>query len=113
MNEFKISLHDFRINTIIGVLPKEKTTPQEIIINLDLIYCKNPNILDYANIYNLIHNIFKENNFDYLEEALECIVDSIMQKYQNIWHLNLDIKKPLILPNCNVGVSKKVSRERE
>ena len=108
MNEFKISLRDFSIRAIIGVLEEERRNPQEIFINLNLIYEKTKNIIDYAEIYNLIKEIFEENNFFYLEDALEYLVDSITKKFANILYLNLSIAKPSILPNCEVSVEKEV-----
>ena len=108
MNEFKISLHDLSIKTIIGVLEEERISPQEIIINLNLIYKKTKNIIDYAEIYNLIKEIFEKNHFFYLEEAIEYVIDSIIKKFANISYLNLNIAKPSILPNCKVSVEKEV-----
>lgn len=110
-NIFKISLHDFKINTIIGILPKERENTQDIILNLDILYTKNE-ILDYSHIHGLIMDIFDKNHFFYLEDALCFVIDSIILHFKNIRNITLCIKKPDIFPNCMVSVSKEIDLQK-
>ncbi len=103
-NIFTISLHNFTIHTIIGVLPKEREIPQEIIINIDIHYIYNESILDYAEIYHFILHIFQQNHFLHIEDALNFIQDSLLETFHNITHISICIKKPHILKNCIVSV---------
>lgn len=102
-NIFKISFNDFKINTIIGILPDERKNAQNIILDLDIFYIKNE-ILDYAKIYNLINTIFSENKFLYLEDAISFIIEKLNSK--DIQKIDICITKPNILSNCIVSVSK-------
>lgn len=107
-NIFTISFNDFKISTIIGILPKEREQMQDIILDVDISYTNNE-ILDYTNLHNLIMDIFDKNHFLYLEDALCFVIDSIILHFDSIRHIYLSIKKPDIFPNCVVGVSKKIT----
>lgn len=107
--EFIISLNDFIIDTIIGINPQERVKSQKIILNLDIKYVKNDvYILDYGDVHKMILLIFRNNHFDYLEEALSFIIDSILNNFSNIKRIFIKIQKPNILPNCIAAVSKEV-----
>ncbi|WP_181646826.1 dihydroneopterin aldolase [Helicobacter sp. 16-1353] len=110
-NVFKISIHNFKINTIIGILPKERETAQDIILDLDILYIKKE-ILDYSHLYNLIIDIFNKNHFFYLEDALCFVIDSIILHFKNITYITLSIKKPHIFTDCIVSVSKELDLQK-
>lgn len=106
-NEFIISFDNFIIDTIIGILPNELINPQRIIVNISITYVsKDGSILDYSEIYNMILHIFNSNHFDYLENAILFIIDSIKNKFVHLNRIYINIKKPDILSKCMVSVSR-------
>lgn len=108
-SEFLLFLKDFKINAIIGILPKEKLQPQTILLNLELLY--KFNLIDYAILREDILEIFNNNNFGYLEEALVYLRDFIITKFSNIQMLNLEIKKLEIFPDCIPSIALKWERK--
>lgn len=108
-SDFLLSLRDFKIDAIIGVLPKEKVESQTILLNLEIVY--SGSLIDYAIIREDILEIFKNNNFAYLENALKALQDSILSKFSNIKALSLEIKKLKIFMDCTPSVAIKWERE--
>lgn len=108
-SDFLLALRDFKINSIIGILPKERVESQDILLNLELVYAGN--LIDYAIIRDDILEIFKNNNFLYLEDALINLRDSILSKFSNIKSLKLELRKPSIFIDCIPSVAMKWERE--
>lgn len=108
-SDFLLFLRDFKINTIIGILPEEKIQPQTILLNLEL--CYKENLVDYATLRENILEIFKNNNFGYLEEALVYLRDFIIMKFSNVQMLNLEISKLEIFPDCIPSIVLKWERK--
>ncbi|RDU62275.1 dihydroneopterin aldolase [Helicobacter sp. MIT 14-3879] len=104
---FCLSLSDFRINTIIGILPKERKESQDIILDLSIVYSVESKIIDYAILHSIILDIFKKNHFGYLEEALRCLLDSILEQFDNIKAISLCLKKPTIFDDCIPSITLK------
>jgi len=106
-HNFRIHIEELSFETIIGILPKERTSKQKVIIDLSCEYSygnsKN-NFIDYSNIVRDIKEIFNEKKFELLEEALIYIEDVLTKKYA-IQNLQLKITKPDILKNCKVSVA--------
>lgn len=109
-NIYKISIKDFKINTIIGILDFERENKQTIIIDIDVIY-KNINILDYSILHDLIIDIFNKNQFYYLEDAIKYTIDLIKLNFKHLIKIDMTIKKPNIFSDCIVSVNKIINLE--
>ena len=120
--KFGLALNDLRLQAIIGILPFERERAQEIAVDLDLSYeiAKNDldsleskcdsahdsreSIIDYAFLREMILDLFKKNNFLYLESALVAIQREILERFPQILELDLSIKKLAIFSDCTPKV---------
>lgn len=116
--KFGLALNDLRLKAIIGILPFERESAQEIAVDLDLSYeiAKNDldslkskcdsaqdlseSIIDYALLREMILDSFKQHKFLYLESALVAIQGAILEKFPQILELNLSVKKLAIFSDC-------------
>jgi len=103
----QIDIEELSFETIIGILPFERTNKQRIVVNISFKYfydsLKN-NYIDYSEVTTLIKDICEKEKFELIEEALLFIEKKIRELYA-IEELTLKISKPDILPDCKVGVS--------
>lgn len=116
---FEICLENLRIYAMVGILPKERTAPQEILLNLKASYeadstlHSNPqcveNLLDYATLRLIAIDIFKANHFFYLESALISLQKAVLSHFPQILSLEVSIKKLEIFSDCVPEVSLKWS----
>lgn len=117
--KFGVALNDLRLKVIIGILPFERESVQEIAVDLEAIYevdsvdchdstqgaeSSNGGIVDYALLREMILDLFKQHNFLYLESALVAIQGAILEKFPQILELNLSIKKLAIFSDCTPQV---------
>lgn len=114
--KFGVALNDLRLKAIIGILPFERESAQEIAVDLEAIYevdCHNSTqgaescngeIVDYAMLREIILDSFKQHNFLYLESALVAIQGAILEKFPQILELNLSVKKIAIFSDCTPQV---------
>ena len=101
----KVEISKLTFDTIIGILPEEKTTPQKVIIDLSFEYdFKNGKFIDYSKVATDVEKLMQKNKYVLIEEALLDIKKELKKSYK-IKKLKLSIKKPNILDNCIVGVS--------
>ena len=107
----KIEIRSLEIDAVIGILPKERHTPQKVIVDLEAEYrYKGGEYLDYAALTELIRQELIERKFGLLEEALLALKERIFEAYPLIESLELRLEKPEILKNCRVAVSERWSR---
>ncbi len=105
MRLFKIVIEDLRIETIIGMLQKERMTPQTVVVDCVIEYEREgTSYLDYAKVASLIERMLLGHEYLLLEEALEEIVAKISRDFRGIRSIRLRLSKPEILPNGTVGV---------
>ena len=109
-NIFKISLIDFKINTIIGILEFERKNKQDIVIDIEILY-RNIEILDYSVLHSMLRDIFNKNKFYYIEDALDFVLDSIKSNFKHLISIDISIKKLNIFDDCIASVSKKIILE--
>ena len=103
-----IHIESLQFDTIIGLLDFERTTPQRIIIEVELSYQYTPSsFINYADLSNLIEEHIKLKQYELLEEALLGLKTMIDRSYNSVETLKLKIIKPDILDNCSVGLSQK------
>lgn len=100
----KILVENLTFKCIIGLLKKERFTPQKIIINLILSVDEESMVINYAKIVNFLKKEYKKNQYFTLEESLSDICKKLKKKYSQITNIKIKIIKPEILKNCHVGV---------
>jgi len=100
-----IHIEDLRFKCIIGLLDFERTTEQEVIINLELAYNYTDEFINYAEVAISITTHLQEKKYELLEDALENSFNLLSQSFPLIQKLQIKITKPNILPNCRVSVS--------
>ena len=101
----KVFIENLRFTCIVGILDFERTTPQDVIINLELGYEYKTKFINYAEVAELIKFTMTEQKFELLEEALLYLFTLLKKHYKNISTLFIKITKPSILPDCLVSVS--------
>jgi len=101
----KIYIEDLKFQCIIGILDFERTTAQDVIVNLELEYIFDNSFLDYAKVVNFIKRSMINNKFLLIEDALNKLSRSLKKEFSTIDSLNLKITKPSILSDCKVSVS--------
>ncbi|MBL0686518.1 MAG: dihydroneopterin aldolase [Sulfurospirillum sp.] len=101
-----IFIENLTFHAIIGTLPKERITPQKIVVNLELDYeYKKPIFINYATLAQIIKNNIKINKYMLIEDALLSLHEEIKSKFIQITSMKLKISKPTILAQCDVSVS--------
>jgi len=101
-----IHIRELRFSTIIGLLAEERIQEQEVIVDAAIDYDYRPgNYLDYAQIVQTIKTHLRDKKYELLEEALLGLEQSLRHNYPMIGSLSLQITKPHILPDAQVGLS--------
>ena len=100
-----IHIEDLSFKCIIGLLDFERHNPQDVIINLELVYEYTDEFINYADVATLIETNLQEKKYELLETALSELFNLITQKFPLTKQLKIKISKPDILPNCRVSVS--------
>jgi len=100
-----IHVEDLRFQCIIGILDFERTTPQDVIVNLSIDYNNENGFINYADVVQTVKENMIKSKFLLIEDALDSINLNLSKKYSSIISLNLKITKPSILPDCSVSVS--------
>jgi dihydroneopterin aldolase len=108
-----IEIEDFYFNVIIGVLDKERITPQKVIIHFVGKYTYNGKYINYALVKEYIQNTLINEKFFVLEEALIYLLDNIKVNFKNFEYLYIQIKKPSIIENAVVCVADERSYFKE
>lgn len=99
-----VKIQNLTFNTIIGILPHERTQEQSVIVDCSFDYTyANGNFVDYSKVAQNIKELMKEKQFELLEDAVLYIKDYLKQRYK-IKKLKLRIAKPTILEDCIVSV---------
>ena len=102
---YKIMIEALEVEAIIGILPHERTQPQRILCECELLYRpRERRYLDYAAVAETIEETLQQHRFELLEEALEEIVAKIGRTYPDLESVRLKLTKPDILPHARVGV---------
>jgi dihydroneopterin aldolase len=100
-----IEISDLSFDTIIGILEHERSTPQRVIITCGIEYAYHTEFINYATVSETIKQLMIDKQFELIEEALEAIKRKLHAAYPAISTLYIKIKKPDILPDCEVSVS--------
>ncbi|MCF6339439.1 MAG: dihydroneopterin aldolase [Sulfurimonas sp.] len=100
-----IHIEDLKFQCIIGILDFERTTIQDIIINLQIDYNNENGFINYAEIVQIIKGMMIKNKFLLIEDAINSINLKLLKEFSSIKSINLKITKPSIIPDCKVSVS--------
>ena len=103
---FQVAIEKLTFETIIGILPFERETPQKVVVDISFEYEYNPNskeFIDYSKVSELVKNTMIEKKFELIEEAL-IFIESLLLKTYPMSNLKLKIAKPDILKDCIVSV---------
>ena len=101
-----IHVKNLTFDAIIGLLDFEREKPQQVIINLHILYdYANNKFIDYADIVFLIKENLKEKRYTLLENALLGLKEVLHTTYPQMKSLTIQIEKPDVLPECSVGLS--------
>jgi len=100
-----IHVENLKFQCIIGILDFERTSPQDVIINIHINYDYKKNFIDYAKVVLFIKELMIKNEFYLIEDALKEISLKLNKEFKTIKSIDLKITKPSILPDCMVSVS--------
>lgn len=101
-----IHIENLKFQTIIGILDYERTTPQEVLINLTITYTFQKDIfINYAEVSEIIEKTMQKEKFLLIEDALLFLSTQLKESFQAIEKLKLKISKPNIMHNSVVSVS--------
>lgn len=100
----KVLIEDLTLKCIIGLLKKERITPQKVIINATLHVEEEKMMVDYAKVVSFLKKEYKRKRYFTLEESLGDICKKLKAKYPHITQIKIKIIKPQILKKCGVGV---------
>lgn len=107
-----VQIESFAFDTIIGILDSERTTPQKVIVDIEIDYeYKNGEFVDYAKVCELIRNEIVGGKYGLIEDALEEILPKVLHFSHLISSVKMKITKPNILPDAVVSVQKRLIKE--
>jgi len=103
-----IHIRELSMDAIIGILEDERISPQRVVIDIDMEYAyKEGEFINYAIVAKSVEEMIVANQYLLLEEALLDIEKSLSMQYKKLLKkLYIEIKKPDILTNCVVSLSK-------
>ena len=100
-----IYVEDLKFQAVLGILDFERTSPQDIIVNLKIDYNYTDSFINYADISSFIKSRMIEEKFLLIEDALDSISKELQKEFHLINTIYLKITKPSILPDARVSVS--------
>ncbi len=102
-----IHIEELTFECIIGILDFERTTPQVVVIDVEIEYeYRDELFINYAEVIALLEKEMIQNRYELLETALNQLAQKLHLKYASIKNLNLKIAKPNIIKNAKVSLSK-------
>jgi 7,8-dihydroneopterin aldolase/epimerase/oxygenase len=102
----QIIIQDLTFETIVGILEKERHTPQRIVLHVKISYdYHDDNFVDYAKVSAFLESEMNQMGYFLLEDALIDLSQKLKVFYPQMSEIQLKIFKPDILPNAMVGVS--------
>lgn len=99
----KIFVENLTFKCIIGLLKKERKTPQKVILDMGLTIQKEKMAIDYAQVATFVEHSYKKSKYFTVEDSLVDICGKLKAKFPQIKQIKIKITKPKILKNCRVG----------
>jgi len=113
----KYTISDFSVKTIIGILPHEKTTEQEIVLNAEVWVRDSPVLVDsiaatydYRDVVEAIRCALREGPYGLQETLLERIARKILCN-ASVRALRLSSRKTAVLEGSR-GIGVEIFREQ-
>ena len=101
-----IHIDKLDIACIVGLLDFEREREQRVLLSLEIDYpYSTDHFLDYGKVVFMIEQNLKTEKYLLLEEALLGIKTVLFNAFPLIERLQIQIRKPDILPHCSVGLS--------
>ncbi len=105
----RIYIEDLTFDAVLGILPRERTTPQKVVVNVELDYeYKQDSFINYAILAHLIEDDIINSQYQLIEDALLSLHVEIKTRFTQTSSIKLKISKPTILAQCGVSVESKV-----
>jgi len=99
-----IFIKDLSFYAVLGILEEERKKPQKIIVNAKITYYyTSAYFINYTEVSKLIKSTIIKGKFELIEEALEKLLKKIQENFPKIDKIKLQISKPDILQDCEVG----------
>ena len=109
----RILIKELRFETIIGILDAERVTPQPVVLHVTIDYAyQTGSFIDYAEIATFLEQTMQRERYALIEEALEDLLQKLLEKYPPIEKVKLTLLKPTILANAVVGLTQKIKRNK-
>ena len=108
----RIIVRELRIRCIVGVLPHERTTPQEVLVSLEVGTDLAPaarsgelrHTIDYAALAGATRELVVAGRFRLLETMAEAVAGLVLQQ-PHAREVRVTIRKPAAVPEArDVGV---------
>ncbi|WP_456433747.1 dihydroneopterin aldolase [Nitratifractor sp.] len=106
----QIRIEKLRFETVIGILPQERTQVQSVEVDalIDYRYAKGK-YLDYVEAVDLIRTMLQNGKYGLIEDALEDLIQAFSERFEGLEKIEITIWKPDILCECIVGVTREKS----
>lgn len=103
-----ITIHDWHIQTIIGVHPKEKVTPQDLYITVALdVDCRRALVsdqladtVDYDALMTHMESVITTRRFELIEALAAACVVALFDFSDTIHRVDITVSKPLAIPRA-------------
>ncbi len=119
LNSDTIFIRNLVIQTIIGIHPAERTTPQTVLVSLQLetetttaaAYDDIVNALDYARLAQRVKEFVSQAEFQLIETLAERLAVLVLEDL-NVMLVSVEVQKPGAIPKAEtVGV--RIQRARD
>jgi 7,8-dihydroneopterin aldolase/epimerase/oxygenase len=108
--ERRIFIRDFRLQVSIGIHDFEKTAPQTVVVNVDLLLAppekahgdRIANVLNYDVVHDGIVALAKGRHFNLQETLVEAILDLCLAQ-PSVIEARASTEKPDVYKDCRVG----------
>ena len=108
--ERRIFLRDFRLQVSIGIHDFERTGPQTVIVNVDLLLepptrahdDRIANVLDYDKVHDGIVALAASRHFNLQETLVDAILDLCLAQ-PGVVEAQVSTEKPDVYRDCRVG----------
>ncbi len=105
---FSIRIENLKIKAIIGILPQERLSEQNLIIDVQLDYLYDGHYLDYLQVQKQIVSMLEKGQYGLLEDAINDIISQITRYFPQITAISVSLKKPDILDTGEISVRRAV-----
>ena len=119
LNSDTIFIRNLVIQTIIGVHPTERTTPQTVLVSLELATATATaaahddivNALDYERLAQRVREFVSQAEFQLIETLAERLAALVLED-SNVMLVSVEVQKPAAIPDAEtVGV--RIQRARD